>query len=134
MDVKVLPEGPAIRISQNLGRASRGCRLDTGALETAVGQVERALDRGADILIVNNFGKHEAEGRGFRFAIAEALSRDIPVLVGLNALNRGAFEDFTGGLAEFLPPADETLEDWFFTRCLQQPKPDLKTIELRISA
>ena len=34
MDVKVLPDGPVVRISQNLGAASSGCRLDAGALET----------------------------------------------------------------------------------------------------
>ena len=28
---------------------------------------------GADVLIVNKFGKHEAEGRGFRMVVAEAL-------------------------------------------------------------
>ena len=28
MDVKVLPDGPVIRISQSLGKGARGCRLD----------------------------------------------------------------------------------------------------------
>ena len=28
MDVRVLPDGPILRISQDLGRASHGCRLD----------------------------------------------------------------------------------------------------------
>ncbi|MCB1465706.1 MAG: DUF2478 domain-containing protein [Rhizobiaceae bacterium] len=112
MDVKILPVGGTIRISQTLGRASRGCRLDPAALETAVGLVEAELSKGADCLIVNKFGKHEAEGRGFRPVIADALARGIPVLVGINRLNRDAFVDFVGGFATELVPELLILEDW----------------------
>lgn len=114
MDVSVLPDGPVLRISQSLGRNATGCRLDPAALETAVGHVTTRLANGADLLIVNKFGKHEAEGRGFRPVIAEALMNDIPVLVGLNGLNRAAFEDFTGGMAEELPPNRQALNDWLY--------------------
>ena len=86
MDVVVLPDGPTIRISQSLG------------------------------LIVNKFGKHEAEGRGFRPLIAEALALDVPVLVGLNGLNENAFLAFSGGLAERLWPAEDGLHDWLRSR------------------
>ena len=116
MDVLVLPDGPVIRISQDLGPASKGCRLDPEALEEAVGLVSASLERGADCLIVNKFGKHEAEGRGFRPLIAEALSRDLPVLVGINSLNVNAFEEFAGGMAERLAPKEEVLFDWLHKR------------------
>ncbi|MDH3265267.1 MAG: DUF2478 domain-containing protein [Paracoccaceae bacterium] len=113
MDVKVLPDGPVIRISQSLGREARGCRLDPHALETAVGLVGASLDAGADVLIVNKFGKHEAEGRGFRGLIAEAQARGIPVLVGLNHLNEDPFHEFTGGVAMEVAPVSEDLLGWF---------------------
>lgn len=112
MDVMVLPEGPVLRISQDLGRAARGCRLDPAALETAVGLVSASLVQGADVLIVNKFGKHEVEGRGFREVIATALAMDIPVVVGLGALNLTAFEEFAGGLAIRLPPEEAALATW----------------------
>ncbi len=112
MDVQVLPEGPVLRISQDLGRASHGCRLDPAALETAVGLVSASMGQGSDLLIVNKFGKHEAQGRGFRTVIAEALSKGIPVLVGINALNLSAFEEFAEGLATRLPPEPTALESW----------------------
>ena len=99
MDLMVLPEGPSFRISQNRGNWARGCGLDAGSLETAVEHVARSVDRGADLMIINKFGKHEAEGRGFRSVIAGALEHGMPVLVGLNALNREAFDKFSGGLA-----------------------------------
>ena len=111
MDVVVLPDGPTIRISQSLGTASRGCRLDPEALETAVGLVQARL-RDSDCLIVNKFGKHEAEGRGFRTVIADALDLEMPVLVGLNTLNVGAFDAFSGGAAVQLAPTEAELAEW----------------------
>ncbi len=112
MDVQVLPGGPVIRISQSLGRGASGCRLDSPALEDAAGQVAAALDRGADLMIINKFGKSEAEGQGLRSVIAEAISRDVPVLVGLNAANEEAFESFSGGLAQKLEPEVGAVCDW----------------------
>lgn len=111
MDVRVLPDGPLIRISQSLGAGARGCRLDPGALETAIAECEARL-ASSDLLIVNKFGKQEASGRGFRGLIAEALAAGIPVLVGVNALNRPAFVEFTGGAAEEVAADGEALADW----------------------
>lgn len=113
MDVQVLPDGPVFRISQSLGAQSRGCRLDPAALEEAVGLVSVSLDQVPDLLVVNKFGKHEADGRGFRPVIAEALARDIPVVAGVNMLNHDVFVEFSGGIAKRLPATDEALEDWF---------------------
>ncbi|WP_397544527.1 DUF2478 domain-containing protein [Roseovarius salis] len=112
MDIRVLPDGPVLRISQSLGPGARGCRLDPEALERAVGLVSARLSEGADMLIVNKFGKQEAEGRGFRNVIAEALAQDVPVLVGLNGANRAAFQSFAAGLATDLPPRADALESW----------------------
>lgn len=112
MDVRVLPDGPVLRISQNLGPNAQGCRLDPAALERAVAEVQARLSRGADVLIINKFGKHEAEGRGFRDVIAAALEAGIPVLVGINALNKQAFLEFSGGLAQEIGPDAARLTEW----------------------
>ncbi|HRK42016.1 MAG TPA: DUF2478 domain-containing protein [Gemmobacter sp.] len=109
MEVQVLPDGPVIGISQSLGPGSQGCRLDAGALETAVAEVAARM-AGARLLIVNKFGKHEAEGRGFRALIAEALAAGVPVLLGVNAMNMQAFQEFAGDLAE--PVLPDTLDAW----------------------
>lgn len=111
MDVQVLPDGQVFRISQSLGKGSRGCRLDPGALEQAVSEVSRTLD-GADLLIVNKFGKHEADGRGFRPLIAEALAGDIAVVLGVSKLSLTAFLEFAGGTADFVDPELDTLLAW----------------------
>jgi len=112
MDVRILPDGPVIRISQSLGPGARGCRLDPDALEQAVAHTSARLAAGCDLLIVNKFGKQEADGRGFRGVIADALGAGIPVLVGVNRLNLERFEAFTEGLAEPVEPDVGALDTW----------------------
>lgn len=113
MDVDVLPDGPTIRISQNLGRDARGCRLDPEALELAVIEVGKRLNSEAALLVLNKFGKHEASGRGFRDTIGQAMALGVPVVCGVNALNREAFEAFSEGTATYVEPTPEALADWF---------------------
>lgn len=111
MDIRVLPKGPVLRISQDLGSGARGCRLDVGALETAVAAVTVTLS-GAALLVVNKFGKSEAEGRGMVPVIAAAVEQGLPVLVGVNGLNLPAFLGFADGMAEPLPADPETIAAW----------------------
>jgi hypothetical protein len=112
MDALVLPEGPRIRISQSLGRGSRGCRLDPEGLERAVAGSQARLARGADVLIVNKFGKQEGAGRGFRPLIAEALELGADVLVGVSPLNLPALEAFLGGPPDCVEAAPDALLGW----------------------
>jgi nucleoside-triphosphatase THEP1 len=113
MDLQILPTGPVVRISQNLGKDSRGCRLDTVALEQAVGITETQLTEAAPALvIINKFGKHEADGRGFRSTIALALEKDVPVLVGVNGANIAALEEFTGGAVVDAGTTVADLRNW----------------------
>ncbi|MDA3888908.1 MAG: DUF2478 domain-containing protein [Allgaiera sp.] len=121
MDIWVLPDGPEIRINQQLGEGAHGCRLDAGALETAVAQVEARFSEDVDILILNKFGKHEAEGRGFRALIAEALARGIPVLTGVNRLNAAAFDQFAEGMAEPLAAEAAQILSWCHARLPRVP-------------
>ena len=111
MDLRILPNGPVVRISEDRGNHARGCTLDSGALEQTVVRVTRNLD-GAACLIVNKFGKREGEGRGLVPVIAEALDRGMPVLVGVNALNLPDFATFTDGQAIALPSDLAHVIDW----------------------
>lgn len=107
-----LASGVQIRISQRLGRYARGCRLDHGALATAVGLAEAGLAAGADLLIINKFGKVEAAGGGFREVIAAAIDGGIPVLVGVSETNLAAWHAFTNGAGLVLPALDPPVFDW----------------------
>lgn len=112
MEVRVLPEGPVIKITQNLGAGSNACRLDPGAIADAVSRVESGPIDKADLFILNKFGPEEAAGRGFVSAIGRALGQGIPVLVGVGASGREAFDTFADGLAETLPGDMDAIREW----------------------
>ncbi len=111
MDLTVLPDGPTLRISEDRGDLARGCILDSGALEQTVHAVQQRL-AGAEVLIVNKFGKREAEGKGLVPVIAEAIAMGMPVLVGVNGLNLAAFLAFAGGDVSPLPADPMMVADW----------------------
>lgn len=113
MKVRVLPNGPVIKITQDLGAGSDACRLDPGAITNAVACVENGTFSDVDLFILNKFGPEEASGRGFCNVIGTALDNDIPVLVGVGSASKAAFESFTGGLATTLRPDAQAILDWF---------------------
>lgn len=117
MDLRVLTGARMVRISQNLGSQSRGCRLDADALETTVGLVDRALDAGAHLMIVNKFGKQEAEGRGFRPLIGRALTEGVPVLTAVTDAKRPAFDSFAGGIGTELAADLDAVLAWCQSVC-----------------
>lgn len=119
MELTVLPDGPVFRINQDRGEAARGCRLDSGALEEAVVEVADRM-AGADVLVVNKFGKLEAQGRGYVPLIAEALARDMTVLVGVNGLNLPDLLAFCDGMAVALPADPNTVATWVSTAAAKQ--------------
>lgn len=112
MKIRVLPEGPVIKITQDLGDGSDACRLDTTALTRAVSQVETDPMAGTDLFILNKFGPEERVGRGFCAALAAALERGIPVVVGVGGASEPDFLRFAGGLAEALPDDMAQLKAW----------------------
>lgn len=114
MELTVLGTDAApIRISQSLGAGSQGCRLDADALERAAALAAGALE-GADLALVNKFGKQEAAGRGFRDFIAAALANDTPVLIAVAPELVPAFAGFAGDYAAALtwPEAESWCRAW----------------------
>ena len=113
MQVRVLPAGPDIQITQNLGTGSDACRLDPGAIADAVARVETGTLAGSELFILNKFGPEEMSGRGFCTVIGAAIEQGIPVLVGVGAGGLPAFNDFTGGLAKTVAPDEDAILEWF---------------------
>lgn len=96
MILEELSTGVEVPISEDRGPQARGCRLDADGLARAIALTLAALERGADLLLLNKFGKAEAEGRGFRPAIAAALERGVPVALCVPARNLEAWRSFAG--------------------------------------
>ncbi len=113
MDLKTIGSDRVFRISQPLGNGSRGCRLHPGALAECAAHLQEQVAEGADLLILNRFGRGESEGRGFRDLIATALGTNIPVLTAVRPTYRADWEGFAGGAGTALPMTRAAVFHWF---------------------
>lgn len=105
-------DGRSVLITQILGAGAKGCRLDPQRLaEASVGLLD-SLDGGIDLLVLNRFGKDEAEGRGFRAVIEKALGLGIPVLFGVREAYAPALADFAGDYGTTLPADEAAITAW----------------------
>lgn len=112
MTLEDLSSGRLVLISETRGPLARGCRLDQSALEDVVGLAGTAIENGADLLVVNKFGKREVEGHGLRQVIEAAAGRGIPILAAVSATNLPAWTEFTGGIDTRLPLDRAHLAAW----------------------
>ena len=72
----------------------QGCRMEPEKIEALAMLAVGAVERGADLFILNRFGKNEIAGRGYREVISEAVSCGVPVLVGVSADNLAKWDAF----------------------------------------
>ncbi|MGI9416204.1 MAG: DUF2478 domain-containing protein [Geminicoccaceae bacterium] len=107
-----IADGRTSCITQPLGPGSRGCRLDPRVLADLCSSLLAEIDVGADILLLNRFGKAESEGQGFRTVIEKAFDKGIPTLIGVRNSYVDAWNAFGGTFADDLPADAETLIAW----------------------
>jgi nucleoside-triphosphatase THEP1 len=112
MRVEELASGRMLQLSEDRGREARGCRLDQGALAEAAALLSAALREGPQIVLLNKFGKHEAEGRGLRDVLAETVELGIPLIVGVPFRNIERWRSFAGPLAEECEIGSDRLSQW----------------------
>ncbi len=86
-------------ISQDLGSQAEGCRLDAHGIAEFVALFDRASHQDVELLILNRFGKAEAEGGGLRPVFARAMEAGIPVLTAVRTPYTEAWSQFHGHLA-----------------------------------
>lgn len=114
-----LASGEVTAIAEDRGKEARGCRLDVGVLTEIAEAVAGSLQADAPrLLIVNKFGKIEADGGGLRAAIAEAVDLGIPVLVGVPARNLDRWRAFAGSLAVELAADAAAIARWLVSHGL----------------
>jgi len=105
--------GEELHLFQDLGSCSEGCRLDVGQLLDAGQQIAGALDQGADLLIVNRFGRQEREGKGLCHLVERALSADIPVVIAVPSHRFADWIKFAEGMSVKLHCDRESLDAWW---------------------
>lgn len=111
--IEDLATGEVTAIAEHRGKHARGCRLDVGLLtELAEAVLSSLRSEEPRLLVINKFGKIEADGGGLRQAVAEAVDLCIPVLVGVPARNLDRWRAFAGPLAVELPVDDAAVARW----------------------
>ncbi|MBS0523761.1 MAG: DUF2478 domain-containing protein [Proteobacteria bacterium] len=114
-----LANGEVTAIAEHRGKEARGCRLDVGILTDIAEAVATSLHEGEPrLLIVNKFGKIEADGGGLREAIADAACLGIPVLVGVPMRNLDRWRAFAGAYSVELPVDIAAISNWLASQGL----------------
>lgn len=109
----LLHTGEELQLFQNLGACAAGCRLDVGQLLDAGAQIAHAIDEGADVLIVNRFGRQEREGKGLSWLIDRAMSADIPVVIAVPKARFADWIKFSDGMSVKLRCGRDALDSWW---------------------
>jgi hypothetical protein len=100
-------------ISQPLGKASTGCRLDPAGLCDASAVLRREIDAKPDLIVINKFGIAEAEGKGILQELFTALELGIPVLTSVSGRYRDDWNKIMDDSGQFLAPTVSALKNWW---------------------
>ncbi len=105
--------GATFRLDQPDRAGATGCSMDPDALARAACVVRQAIEAGNDLIMVNRFGSAEAEGRGLRTEIGNALCAGIPVLIAVRYALLPDWEGFLGAPPDIILPRLDAVLVWF---------------------
>ena len=100
------------RISQDLGLQSEGCRLDARGIAEIGPLLECTLTDDVELIVINRFGKAEAEGGGLRSAFVRAMEAGIPTVTAVREPYIEAWSQFHERLAISLPADLDAVLAW----------------------
>jgi len=113
LSVVDIATGARIAISQNLGPGSTACNLDPQGVAEACAAAQRAIQAGADLVILSKFGKLEAARGGLCDAFAAAINAELPIVTTVNPVLRKDWTLFAGDLSDDVSASAEALEAWW---------------------
>lgn len=113
MALRDLASGTVTSICQDLGAHARGCRIDPAGLAHAGALLSASLETTPDLVVVNKFGKLEADGLGLLDEIGRCVADERPLVIGVPVRFREAWDAFAGGLDAKLPCARAALDAWW---------------------
>jgi nucleoside-triphosphatase THEP1 len=113
LSVVLLHSGETLLLAQDLDPAASGCRLDVARLQNAGARVAGALEAGADLLIINRFGKRERDGQGLAYLIERALEARTPVVIAVSSGRLAEWIKFAGHMTVKLACDRHSLDSWW---------------------
>jgi hypothetical protein len=111
--VTVSPTGETISFAQTLGAVPNSSSLGGCDLAVAAARIDALIESGVDLVIINRFGKLEAEGTGLVDEIARAVSFDIPVVVAVPEFRFSEWLSFCRGMGVKLSCRNGSLQSWW---------------------
>jgi hypothetical protein len=118
----LLHSDETLLLAQDFDPRASGCRLDVDRLQNAGLRIASALDAGADILIINRFGKRERDGKGLCYLIERALKADIPVVIAVADHRFADWVKFSGGMSVKLACNRRALDEWWRNVSMRPPR------------
>jgi hypothetical protein len=114
LGVTLLPDGEIVGLALD-DEPQRVCRLDPDGLAVLSLRLAAAIDDGADLVIINRFGRSEAEGKGLIDLIPQALDADIPVLIAVPEQRFATWIRFSEGMNVRLACRRDAVDRWWHT-------------------
>jgi hypothetical protein len=108
----LLDSGETLLLADDSDPAA-SCRLDVARLQHAGDRVAAALDAGADLLVINRFGKRERNGHGLIYLIERALDAGTPVVIAVSSDRLPDWIKFAGDMTVKLACDRQALDSWW---------------------
>jgi hypothetical protein len=108
-----LHDGEKLNLAQDFDPDAKGCHLDVDRLHSAGLRIASALEAGADIVIVNRFGKRERDGKGLIYLIERAIDAGLPVVIAVSSRHFAEWIKFADGMTVKLACNRHALEAWW---------------------
>ncbi len=109
----LLHSGEILPLAQDFDPTARGCRLDIARLQNAGERIAEALEQGADVVIINRFGKRERDGKGLGYLIDRAFKSNLPVVIAVSRERFAEWAKFAEGMDVKLVSDRDALDAWW---------------------
>jgi hypothetical protein len=119
----LIHSGEELPLLQDLGTCAIGCRLDVDRLLEAGAKIACAMEAGADVVIINRFGRQERNGRGLSYLIDRAIEANIPVVIAVAKHRFADWIKFADGMSVKLGCDRHALDAWWHGVSARTPSP-----------
>jgi nucleoside-triphosphatase THEP1 len=109
----ILSSGEVVPVAHDRNLGPTGCELHCGQLASIAKLIEAAIHGGADLVVINRFGKLEAKGKGLIELIQQAAEADIPVLIAVPEHRFAGWIKYSAGMSVRLPCRRAALDRWW---------------------
>lgn len=110
--LRALGDDWEIPILQDRGPLAKGCRLDYASMVDVCARIDASLAQQADLVVLNRFGRAEAEGGGLRQVLERCVEAERPTIIAVRSDYLADWSAFHGGMADTLSPDLETILAW----------------------